>query len=229
MDTASCSAMGFGRLVESQEGLKTEVGPKADLIDAPGIPELGSDGLVLRIRTLSMEPHCCITCPFKVGRRSCADVSGFAQTFQLRSKPHIGSSISFVKIVKAIIFLITLHELFCETASSSVLKKSLQQHTHTHVDSLSVRAHLLESLFYELLEFVLCDFVGISPINPQRPYSSSVLKRRTSELKTKKTEKKEQNEKCWIHKHYPETDSVWVRIESVISHGLLDFDRGRLT
>ncbi|KAI5676354.1 hypothetical protein M9H77_07304 [Catharanthus roseus] len=32
VDTASCSAVGFGRLVESQEGLKTEVDPMADLI-----------------------------------------------------------------------------------------------------------------------------------------------------------------------------------------------------
>ncbi|KAI5683457.1 hypothetical protein M9H77_04685 [Catharanthus roseus] len=31
------------------------------------MPELGSDGLVLGIRTLSVEPHCCITCSFKIG------------------------------------------------------------------------------------------------------------------------------------------------------------------
>ncbi|KAI5683617.1 hypothetical protein M9H77_04845 [Catharanthus roseus] len=31
------------------------------------MPELGSDGLVLGIRTLSVEPHCCITCYFKFG------------------------------------------------------------------------------------------------------------------------------------------------------------------
>ncbi|KAI5654231.1 hypothetical protein M9H77_31418 [Catharanthus roseus] len=29
------------------------------------MPELGSDGLVLGLRTLSVEPHCCITCSFK--------------------------------------------------------------------------------------------------------------------------------------------------------------------
>ncbi|KAI5668636.1 hypothetical protein M9H77_18489 [Catharanthus roseus] len=34
VDTASCSAAGFGRLVESQEGLETEVGPMADLVEA---------------------------------------------------------------------------------------------------------------------------------------------------------------------------------------------------
>ncbi|KAI5675504.1 hypothetical protein M9H77_06454 [Catharanthus roseus] len=45
---ASCFVVGFGRLVESQEGLETEVGARADL-------------------TLSMEPHCCITCSFKFG------------------------------------------------------------------------------------------------------------------------------------------------------------------
>ncbi|KAI5655077.1 hypothetical protein M9H77_32264 [Catharanthus roseus] len=39
------------------------------------MPELGSDGLVLGIQTLSMEHHCCIICSFKLGRRSCADVS----------------------------------------------------------------------------------------------------------------------------------------------------------
>ncbi|KAI5664869.1 hypothetical protein M9H77_24192 [Catharanthus roseus] len=33
-DTASCSAVGFGRLVESYEGLETEVGPRADLISS---------------------------------------------------------------------------------------------------------------------------------------------------------------------------------------------------
>ncbi|KAI5667818.1 hypothetical protein M9H77_17671 [Catharanthus roseus] len=37
--------------------------------------KLGSDGLVLGIRTLSVELYCCITCSFKFGRRSCADVS----------------------------------------------------------------------------------------------------------------------------------------------------------
>ncbi|KAI5682899.1 hypothetical protein M9H77_04127 [Catharanthus roseus] len=37
VDTASCSAVGFGRLVESQEGLETEVGPTADLVGAPGV------------------------------------------------------------------------------------------------------------------------------------------------------------------------------------------------
>ncbi|KAI5675332.1 hypothetical protein M9H77_06282 [Catharanthus roseus] len=52
------------------------------------MPELSSDGLVLGIRTLSVEPHCCITCSFKIGHRAaCADVSLFAQTSQLRSKP----------------------------------------------------------------------------------------------------------------------------------------------
>ncbi|KAI5653455.1 hypothetical protein M9H77_30642 [Catharanthus roseus] len=30
------------------------------------MPELGSDGLVLGIRALSVEPHCCITCSFKI-------------------------------------------------------------------------------------------------------------------------------------------------------------------
>ncbi|KAI5661865.1 hypothetical protein M9H77_21188 [Catharanthus roseus] len=37
--------------------------------------KLGSDGLVLGIRTLSVEPNYCITCSFKFGRRNCADVS----------------------------------------------------------------------------------------------------------------------------------------------------------
>ncbi|KAI5663991.1 hypothetical protein M9H77_23314 [Catharanthus roseus] len=54
--------------------------------------ELGSDGLILGIQTLSVEPNCCIICSFKFGRRSCADVSLFAQTSQLSSKP----SCSFV-------------------------------------------------------------------------------------------------------------------------------------
>ncbi|KAI5648925.1 hypothetical protein M9H77_34930 [Catharanthus roseus] len=34
------------------------------------MPELSSDGLVLGIRTLSVEPHCCITCSFKIGHRA---------------------------------------------------------------------------------------------------------------------------------------------------------------
>ncbi|KAI5653190.1 hypothetical protein M9H77_30377 [Catharanthus roseus] len=58
-----------GLHLESQEGLETEVGPKADLRLA-GInyemPELGYDGLVLGIWTLSVEPHYCIRC-FKFG------------------------------------------------------------------------------------------------------------------------------------------------------------------
>ncbi|KAI5671265.1 hypothetical protein M9H77_11629 [Catharanthus roseus] len=45
VDTVSCSTVGFDRLVESQEGLDTEVGSRADL------------------------PHCCITCSFKIGHR----------------------------------------------------------------------------------------------------------------------------------------------------------------
>ncbi|KAI5682344.1 hypothetical protein M9H77_03572 [Catharanthus roseus] len=32
--TWTCSAVGFGHLVESQEGLETEIGPKADLISS---------------------------------------------------------------------------------------------------------------------------------------------------------------------------------------------------
>ncbi|KAI5661639.1 hypothetical protein M9H77_20962 [Catharanthus roseus] len=31
------------------------------------MPELGSDGLVLGIWTLSVEPYCCITCSFQFG------------------------------------------------------------------------------------------------------------------------------------------------------------------
>ncbi|KAI5677846.1 hypothetical protein M9H77_08796 [Catharanthus roseus] len=34
VDIASCSAVGFCRLLESQEGLKTDVGPREDLVDA---------------------------------------------------------------------------------------------------------------------------------------------------------------------------------------------------
>ncbi|KAI5678071.1 hypothetical protein M9H77_09021 [Catharanthus roseus] len=30
------------------------------------MPELSSDGLILGIWTLSVEPHCCITCSFKI-------------------------------------------------------------------------------------------------------------------------------------------------------------------
>ncbi|KAI5666896.1 hypothetical protein M9H77_16749 [Catharanthus roseus] len=37
--------------------------------------ELGSDGLVLGIQTLTVEPQCCITCSFKFRCRSYADVS----------------------------------------------------------------------------------------------------------------------------------------------------------
>ncbi|KAI5662670.1 hypothetical protein M9H77_21993 [Catharanthus roseus] len=60
VDTASCSAVGFE--------LDNKIGPRAYLCLA-GIdyekPELGSDGLVLGIRTLSVEPHCFITYSFK--------------------------------------------------------------------------------------------------------------------------------------------------------------------
>ncbi|KAI5652882.1 hypothetical protein M9H77_30069 [Catharanthus roseus] len=46
VDTVSCSTVGFDCLVESQEGLDTEVGSRADL------------------------PHYCITCSFKIGHRA---------------------------------------------------------------------------------------------------------------------------------------------------------------
>ncbi|KAI5650403.1 hypothetical protein M9H77_36408 [Catharanthus roseus] len=40
VDNTSCSAVRFGRLVESQEGLETEVCPRADLVGAPGVCSL---------------------------------------------------------------------------------------------------------------------------------------------------------------------------------------------
>ncbi|KAI5675960.1 hypothetical protein M9H77_06910 [Catharanthus roseus] len=40
VDTASYSAVGFSFLVKSQEGLDTEVGPRADLVGTPGICSL---------------------------------------------------------------------------------------------------------------------------------------------------------------------------------------------
>ncbi|KAI5649287.1 hypothetical protein M9H77_35292 [Catharanthus roseus] len=76
VDITSCNTVGFDRLVKSQEGLETEVGPRINLVVhffcnqafvwcLAGIdyemPELGSDGLVLGIRTLSVKPHCCHT------------------------------------------------------------------------------------------------------------------------------------------------------------------------
>ncbi|KAI5673372.1 hypothetical protein M9H77_13736 [Catharanthus roseus] len=40
VDTASCSTVGFGHLVESQEGLEIKIGPMADLVGAPGVCSL---------------------------------------------------------------------------------------------------------------------------------------------------------------------------------------------
>ncbi|KAI5657994.1 hypothetical protein M9H77_26787 [Catharanthus roseus] len=87
--------------MESQEGLGTKIGPKADL-------------------TLSVEPDCYITCSLNSGVEGaliCLD------SLRLRScarTPYVGSSISGVKETKEKCFLITLHELFCETASPLV-------------------------------------------------------------------------------------------------------------
>ncbi|KAI5677688.1 hypothetical protein M9H77_08638 [Catharanthus roseus] len=64
------------------------------------MPKLGSDGLVLGIRTLSMEPHSALMCLDSLRLPSCA------------RNPHVG--FNFKEITTA----------------------------HTHVDSLSVRAHV---------------------------------------------------------------------------------------
>ncbi|KAI5652523.1 hypothetical protein M9H77_29710 [Catharanthus roseus] len=52
MDTGSCSAVGFDCLVESQEGLDTEVGPRADLV---GVALMCLDSL--RLPSCGRNPH----------------------------------------------------------------------------------------------------------------------------------------------------------------------------
>ncbi|KAI5661716.1 hypothetical protein M9H77_21039 [Catharanthus roseus] len=47
VDTASCSMVGFGLLVESQEGLETEVGPRADLMAHPSHRWTNSEGTLV--------------------------------------------------------------------------------------------------------------------------------------------------------------------------------------
>ncbi|KAI5651004.1 hypothetical protein M9H77_37009 [Catharanthus roseus] len=64
------------------------------------MPELISDGLVLGIRTLSVEPHCCITCSFKIGHRAALMCLDSLRLPSCARNPHVGSSIGFVKICR---------------------------------------------------------------------------------------------------------------------------------
>ncbi|KAI5667500.1 hypothetical protein M9H77_17353 [Catharanthus roseus] len=102
VDTTSCSVVGFDHLVESQEGLETEVGPRADLVGGledcslfwPVTWECGclviersyGSWLVLTTRCWKL-PSCVRT-------------------------PYVGSSISVLKATKEKCFLMTLHEPF---------------------------------------------------------------------------------------------------------------------
>ncbi|KAI5682797.1 hypothetical protein M9H77_04025 [Catharanthus roseus] len=98
MDTTSCSAVGFDHLVESQEGLETKVGPMTDLVGAPGessclvIERSYGVWLVLTTRCQNWVPMTSLP--------SCA------------RNPHVGSSISIIKILKKKMFSYNLHELF---------------------------------------------------------------------------------------------------------------------
>ncbi|KAI5663579.1 hypothetical protein M9H77_22902 [Catharanthus roseus] len=56
--------------------------------------------------------------------------------------PHVGSSVSGVKATKEKCFLKTLHELFFVKLHHHWFKETTNAHTHTHVDSLSVHAHI---------------------------------------------------------------------------------------
>ncbi|KAI5661956.1 hypothetical protein M9H77_21279 [Catharanthus roseus] len=60
------------------------------------MPELSSDGLVLGIRTLSVEPHCCITCSFKIGHRAALMCLDSLRLPSCARNPPVGSSIGFL-------------------------------------------------------------------------------------------------------------------------------------
>ncbi|KAI5649446.1 hypothetical protein M9H77_35451 [Catharanthus roseus] len=96
-----------GRLVESQEGLETKVGLRADMM-----LELVSDDLVIGSElcpwSLTVALHVILNSRVEAALM-CLDSLRLPSCIRT---PHVGSSISVVKATKAKYFLITLHELF---------------------------------------------------------------------------------------------------------------------
>ncbi|KAI5676849.1 hypothetical protein M9H77_07799 [Catharanthus roseus] len=106
---------GVGRLLESQERLETEVGPRAYLSGCLEIERSYGVWLVLTmtcrnlvsmtllcygIRTLSVEPDCCVTCSFEFGVEAALMCLDSLRLPSSARNPHVGSSISVVKETK---------------------------------------------------------------------------------------------------------------------------------
>ncbi|KAI5667539.1 hypothetical protein M9H77_17392 [Catharanthus roseus] len=121
VDTVSCSTVGFGRLVKSREGLETKVGPEADLclacIDYE-TPELDSEDLVLGFRLCPWSPTAALHVSLNSGVEVALMCLDLLRLPSYARNPHVGLSISIVKITKENVFLEYCMNCFRETASS---------------------------------------------------------------------------------------------------------------